>query len=149
MKKRVFALVFNILIVSLSCLQLANANPLNSSQQSQITHGFEQQLLAAFNNKQSDLQIAGWGKVTRLLADDLKGSRHQRFIIRLNTGQTILIAHNIDLAPKIQTLKVGDTVEFYGEYEWNKQGGVIHWTHDDPNNKHPHGWLKHNGQLYQ
>ncbi|MDE1266260.1 DUF3465 domain-containing protein, partial [Vibrio aestuarianus] len=37
----------------------------------------------------------------------------------------------------------------YGEYEWNKKGGVMHWTHNDPNNKHPHGWLKHNGKTYE
>ena len=46
-------------------------------------------------------------------------------------------------------MTVGDTVQFYGEYEWNKKGGVMHWTHKDPRNRHTHGWLKHNGRVYE
>lgn len=107
------------------------------------------QLSQAFEQKQSGLQIQGEGKVIRLLGDDTKGSRHQRFIVRLASGQTLLVAHNIDLAPRIADLKVGDRVGFFGEYEWNDRGGVIHWTHKDPNGHHPAGWLSHDGQKYQ
>ncbi len=94
-------------------------------------------------------QVRGSGTVIRTLSDDNKGSRHQRFIIKLASGQTLLIAHNIDLAQRISFLKVGDSVEFYGVYESNSKGGVIHWTHHDPNNRHEAGWLKHKGRLYQ
>ncbi|QOY51204.1 DUF3465 domain-containing protein [Candidatus Sulfurimonas baltica] len=45
-------------------------------------------------------QMCDSGDVIRVLSDDNTGSRHQRFIIRLSSGQTLLIAHNIDLAPK-------------------------------------------------
>ena len=106
-------------------------------------------LEAAFNNRQSDLQVQGKGRVVRILPDDVDGSRHQRFILELDTGQALLIAHNIDLAPRIGGLAKGDTVSFYGEYEWNDKGGVIHWTHHDPNNRHEDGWLKHRGRTYQ
>jgi len=44
---------------------------------------------------------------------------------------------------------VGDSVAFKGEYEWNAEGGVIHWTHRDPEGAHVAGWLKHNGQTSQ
>ncbi len=103
----------------------------------------------AYQNHQSDVQVRGSGLVSRLLPDDNKGSRHQKFILRLDSGQTLLVAHNIDLAPRIQGLRKGDRVEFYGEYEWNKKGGVMHWTHKDPRNHHAHGWLKHNGKIYE
>ena len=102
----------------------------------------------AYSHQKSDVQVQGGGTVIKLLSDDNKGSRHQRILIRLGSGQTILIAHNIDLAPRINDLKKNDYLEFYGEYEWNKKGGVIHWTHRDPGNRHAHGWLRHKGRMY-
>lgn len=103
----------------------------------------------AFSTQESNSQISGQGVVTRLLADDNKGSRHQKFIIMLPSGQTLLIAHNIDLAPRINSLRVGDSIQFYGEYEWNERGGVVHWTHQDPSGTHQTGWLQHEGKRYQ
>lgn len=104
---------------------------------------------AAFNAQQSGVQVQGEGVVTTVLADDNDGSRHQRFILKLHPGQTVLVAHNIDLAPRIATLASGDTVAFNGVYEWNAKGGVIHWTHHDPAGRHAAGWLRHAGQTYQ
>jgi hypothetical protein len=103
----------------------------------------------AYRNQLSDVQVSGSGNVSRILSDDNKGSRHQRFILRLSSGQTLLIAHNIDLAPRINALENGDLVQFFGEYEWNSKGGVIHWTHHDPGGQHIGGWLKHNGRKYE
>ena len=94
-------------------------------------------------------QVQGSGRVIRILSDDNDGSRHQRFILELSSGRTLLIVHNIDLAPRVSSLKTGDTVSFYGQYEWNDQGGVIHWTHRDPQGRHTAGWLEHNGRRYQ
>ena len=102
----------------------------------------------AFAEQRSDVQVSGSGKVHRTLPDDTQGSRHQRFIMKLSNGQTVLVAHNIDLAPRIPRLQRGDTVGFSGEYEYNAQGGVIHWTHHDPAGRHADGWLEHNGQRY-
>jgi hypothetical protein len=103
----------------------------------------------AFKNNQSDIQVGGSGKVVKILPDDTQGSRHQKFILKLNSGQTILIAHNIDIAPRISTLKVGDHINFYGQYEWNPKGGVVHWTHHDPSGRHEGGWLNHGGKIYE
>ena len=104
---------------------------------------------AAYENRQSDVQVEGAGRGVKVLPDDNKGSRHQKFILELASGQTLLIAHNIDLAPRIPDLHEGDRVSFYGEYEWNERGGVVHWTHHDPQGRHVDGWLKHQGKRYQ
>ena len=103
----------------------------------------------AYRAQRSDVQVRGVGTVKKVLRDDLDGSRHQRFLLRLDNNQTLLVAHNIDLAPRIDNLRKGDRVAFYGEYEWNNQGGVLHWTHHDPRGRHVGGWLKHQGRTYQ
>jgi predicted metalloprotease len=106
-------------------------------------------ILTAFENQRSDVQVRGKGIVSRLLPDDNEGSRHQKFILKLANRQTVLVAHNIDLAPRIPDLTTGDSIEYYGEYEWNEKGGLLHWTHDDPAGRHEDGWLKHKGKIYQ
>ena len=103
----------------------------------------------AFDRRQSNVQVQSIGHVKAVLADDNEGSRHQKFILGLENGLTVLVAHNIDLAPRIKNIQKGDTVEFYGEYEYTEKGGVIHWTHHDPQNRHVGGWLKHEGEIYQ
>jgi len=107
----------------------------------------DQAILDAFADGRSDMLIEASGIVERTLSDDLDGSRHQRFIVTLEDGHTILIAHNIDLSSKIP-LQKGDWVDFRGEYEWSEQGGVIHWTHHDPQGKHLDGWIFHKGEFY-
>ena len=106
-------------------------------------------IAAAYSAHRSNVQVTGAGVVLRLLADDNDGSRHQRFILRLADGQTVLVAHNIDLAPRLKAIARDDTLRFSGEYEWNENGGVIHWTHRDPAGRHTAGWLEHDGHKVQ
>ncbi|MCK5835358.1 MAG: DUF3465 domain-containing protein [Lentisphaeria bacterium] len=106
-------------------------------------------LLTVHKNKLKKMQVSGFGKVKQILTDDLKGDQHQRFILEITPELTILIAHNIDLAPRVSPLKVGDVIHFYGQYEWNSEGGVVHWTHKDPDGKHKHGWLERNHKKFQ
>lgn len=91
----------------------------------------------------------GIGFVKRLLPDDVTGSKHQKFIVETSRQQSVLIIHNIDIATKIHNLKKGDKIEFQGEYQWNSNGGIVHWTHKDPHGIHPSGWLKHKDKTYQ
>lgn len=108
-----------------------------------------QSIARAFQNQASNIQVEGEGTVIKILSDDLEEPRHQRFILRLASGQTLLVVHNIDVAPRLEGLAEGDRVAFNGEYEWNDKGGVIHWTHHDPGGQHKDGWLKYQHKVYQ
>ncbi len=85
--------------------------------------------------------------VEKNLQDDQIDSRHQKMILRLSSGHSLLLAHNIDLARRVPC-KEGDIIEFRGEYEYSQQGGVIHWTHHDPAGRHEDGWIKYKGKVY-
>jgi Protein of unknown function (DUF3465) len=106
-------------------------------------------LAKAFEDHARDLQVEGSGTVERILKDDTEGGRHQRFVVRLASGQTLLIAHNIDVAPRVAGLGIGDDVAFRGVYEWSSEGGAIHWTHHDPDGRHAAGWIRRDGRTYQ
>jgi hypothetical protein len=99
-------------------------------------------LQRAINARADGVPVTGRGVVQRLLPDDRDGSPHQRIIVRVTGGGTVLIAHNLDLGARIAPLAEGDTLEFAGEYAWNAKGGVVHWTHPDPRGGHRAGWLR-------
>ena len=106
-------------------------------------------LADAFETGKSNLQVKQEGSIIAVLSDDVEGDRHQRMIVRLGNNQTLLVTHNIDLAPRVPNPATGKTLRFYGEYEWNDEGGVIHWTHKDPAGAHVDGWLEYEGKRYE
>ena len=146
-----------LLLLTVACSQTEQTSVVSSeslsSSASQLDHNQRATQYPSastlFAQQAHDDMVDGTGRVVRLLADDNKGSRHQRFLVEIEGGQTLLFAHNIDLALRIDTLKVGDKIEFRGEYSYNPKGGVVHWTHLDPRYQHEAGWIKHNGTTYQ
>ena len=99
-------------------------------------------LARAIAGRAEDVPVTGRGEVLKLLPDDRKGSPHQRILVRVAGGGTVLIAHNLDLAPRVSPLAPGDVLEFAGDYVWNDKGGVVHWTHPDPQGRHRAGWVR-------
>ena len=100
-------------------------------------------LARAIAGRAEEVPITGRGQVVRLLPDDREGSPHQRIIVRVDGGGTVLLAHNLDLAPRVSPLAEGDMLEFAGDFVWNDRGGVVHWTHPDPRGRHRTGWIRH------
>ena len=102
----------------------------------------------AHDQQLSDVLVQGEGRVKLVMGDDTRGSRHQHLLIEVPQGFTVKLAHNIDLATRVPAV-VGETLEFRGVYEFNDKGGVVHWTHRDPDGKHPGGWIRHRGRVYE
>jgi len=144
-------LVFVVLLGALAYLLITWAGPAPTvapTPASGTTTDTDARLAQLLATRASNVQVSGQGVVTRLLADDTSGDAHQRFILQLRSGQTLLVAHNIDIAPRLDGLAVGDTVAFYGEYVYTDTGGTIHWTHHDPGGTHVAGWLEWDGRRY-
>lgn len=126
-----------------SQIQTLNLQSLSSGLASEDNAALKQ----AFAKKQSHVWLEGNGVVKKLLPDDTKGAKHQRFLVTIAPEQTLLFAHNIDLAQRAE-VNVGDQVQFRGEYIYNPKGGIMHWTHHDPQGRQG-GWIRVNGQTYE
>jgi Protein of unknown function (DUF3465) len=152
--KRVAAVLLVAAICFLGYLVLASHNRVKSTValkaiSSEGADKSDEILARAFSNRLSNMKVSGRGIVAKVLPDDNFGNRHQRFIIKLASGQTLLVAHNIDIASRVTGLRAGDEIRFLGEYEWNDQGGVIHNTHRDPGGRHIGGWIEYAGKRYE
>ena len=100
-----------------------------------------------YGKSSQDEWIEDRGLVVRLLNDDGEDGEHQRFVVRLAGGQTLLVAHNVALAERVP-LGIGDRVAFRGVYEWNERGGVVHWTHRDPLGDDDAGFVRFGNAVY-
>ena len=102
----------------------------------------------AIARHRSGVWVEGEGTIVYLLPDDRTGDRHQLCLVELASGHTIKISHNVDLAPKVPW-KMADRLAFRGRFEWNPKGGVVHWTHHDPDGRRDGGWLRLEGKTYR
>ena len=105
-------------------------------------------MIPVLDKQDTGARIEKSGIVRRLLSDDCDGSRHQRFVLDIGKRQTLLIAHNIDIAERVP-LGLGDRVHFRGMYEWSELGGLVHWTHHDPHGVEDGEFIKYRSKIYQ
>ena len=154
MQKLILMVCFALLT---ACSQAKNASEANqsepaSAEQTSVENHNSPALRTVddlYKSQTSHVQTEDKGVVVKVLKDDTKGLKHQKFLVKVASGQTVLFAHNLDLAPRVEDIKAGDEVGFRGEYIYNPKGGVVHWTHHDPSGKHFPGWIKHNGHTYE
>ena len=106
-------------------------------------------IVTDFHNHQSNLEVTADGTIVRLLADRSSSTgTHEQFIIKLSSGDlTVEVEHNISIARRVP-VKEGDQVIVHGEYVWNAQGGLIHFTHHDPQGTHEGGYVVDGGTTY-
>jgi len=102
-----------------------------------------------YAEKRSTVEVTAEGAVTSVLADDSGPSgTHQRFIIRLaGATQTVLVDNNVTIGHRAP-VAADDDVIVHGEYVWNPQGGLIHFTHHDPGRSHEGGYVLFGGKRY-
>jgi hypothetical protein len=108
----------------------------------------DSQVVAAQEAHLSKVELTVRAKVIKLLPEDSEGLPHQRFLLGLSNGTTVLVAHDVKMAPSVP-VEVGDTPIIRGEYIWNDKGGLIHWTHHTDTWRHEGGWIFLNGTRYQ
>jgi Protein of unknown function (DUF3465) len=140
----------------LTLLQLQGCNgqtterfqPQRAPNASQSPDQGQTEVLAAQAEQAPKVEVTVTARVLKMLPEDTRGLPHELFLLRLNNGTTVKVAHDTKAAPRVP-LQEGDLVRIHGEYIWNPKGGVIHWTHRNFGGRHEPGWIDFNGQRYQ
>lgn len=74
-------------------------------------------------------------------------ARHEEFTAQSDSGP-IDVIDNVDLAPQVP-VHPGDRIEVCGEMVRDPgREPVVHWTHHDPENRHPGGFIRFQGRVY-
>ncbi len=89
-------------------------------------------------------QVYVEGIIKEILPEDKMGRPHQKFILNVS-GIKVQIVHGLDYG-RIP-LQLGAKVKVCGEF-LNSQEGLIHWTHFDPDARHPDGFIVLGGEVY-
>jgi hypothetical protein len=127
---------------------VANLSACRESGQQQGSRTDDRQIVQAQQERLIKSEVTGRAPVKELLPDDLEGLKHEKFLLRLSNGTTVLVAHDISYAPRVP-LQEGDFIVIHGEYIWNPKGGLIHWTHRSDTPRHEGGWIDFKGTRYQ
>lgn len=108
----------------------------------------QEQILQAQALRARKVEVTFSARVRKLLPDDTKGLPHQQFLLQLDNGSTVKVAHDTKYAPAVP-ISEGDMLTIKGEYIWNNRGGVVHWTHRSDTPRHEGGYIDYKGQRYQ
>jgi hypothetical protein len=106
---------------------------------------------ATFSGQGSKQEVLAQGEIVDMLGMQTGPSgEHEGFLLKL-TGDCDLLVRvetNVGITGPVP-LHSGETVVVKGEYEYEAAGGVIHWTHHDPEGRHVAGYVLAAGKLYQ
>ena len=102
--------------------------------------------------RRSGAEVTASGSVAKVLGTRSGPSgRHEGFLVHLRGaaghGLTVRVEDNVDITGPIP-LAPGDDVEVRGEYVYDEDGGLIHFTHHESHGSHPGGYVRVGDRVY-
>jgi hypothetical protein len=107
----------------------------------------DRRLAAAFENRISGFRVRLRGEVVEIFRHYVHSREKQEFVVRLDSGQTVLIIHNKTFARPVPRLRLGNRVSVMGRYRWNNEGGYVDQT-NTLSCGCKFGWIRRNGKKY-
>lgn len=125
----------------------------------------------AYQQRKSNTEVLDYGTVSKVLPEDNQGNKHQLFMLKLDSGVTVRVAHNTSIAEEVPDLKLGQRLGIKGEFihkddlrkmksldlakfglktadldvilkgPGTDMAGLIHWTHRVPKGDHEPGGI--------
>ena len=132
-------------LVLMSVLSVWLGPPLMSA----LKHGpSDHDLIAkAYDSRTSTIMVETEARVVLLLPDIDDLGKFQEFKIELENGHVLRVLHDLEQADRVP-VAVSKRIRLRGEYDWSVDGGVIHWTHDDPAGQREGGWIEYQERTY-
>lgn len=119
----------------------------SASDARRYTHAGCTVAVAQFARHASGAWLTVSGGVQRVLPDSTGRLRHQRFILGCATGFTLLIVNDVSIGTRAP-VTAGAHVVVRGQYEWDSEGGLLHFTHHAEGGG-TGGWILLGSQVYQ
>ncbi len=135
-------------IVIFGCARAENQAPGKTTGQAVQSEAGDAQAIRAQQLQLVKVPLTVTAPVKKMLKYDDRGLPHEKFLLGLSNGTTILVAHNTKMAPYVP-IQAGDVVTVHGEFIWNAKGGLIHWTHHTDTQSHEGGYIDFNGKRYE
>jgi len=108
----------------------------------------DSELVYAVQNRRDLLFVQGANvTVLQIMPDDNDGLRHQRWYVKLSSGESVFAVYNIDITARVP-IEVNQKMKLGGEFKWTNQGALIHWLHEDPKERRPDGYVEVGGRRY-
>jgi hypothetical protein len=100
-----------------------------------------------FRRHESGEWVTLSGVIQERLGDTYGRFQHQRFILGCANGTHILVVNDVSIGQRVPLVLHG-RVTVRGQYVWDSQGGVVHFTHhaDDGGKS---GWILLGSHVYQ
>jgi len=138
MSKLLYVIISSVLVLS----STSYANKPKPADPSQVVSGDYALVQAVQAQKGLNFVSAKGLAVTKLLPDDSQGLPHQKFNVKLSSGNVIMIVSNLDMCEHIP-VQIGDVVSAGGQFiPTGKGSGLLHWTHKDPKHHRPDGFIQ-------
>jgi hypothetical protein len=144
--RALLALVAVLLMASLLVLRFYHPGGVSVQQAERAGSIGCRQAASAFRLRQSGVWLTLSGQVVRLLPDEYGRFQHQRFFLACPSGQTVLIVNDTSIGRRVP-VRLGDAVVVRGQYVWNAQGGLVHFTHHAQGSAQG-GWIEFAGKLF-
>jgi len=107
-----------------------------------------ERLINAFEQGRTGVWVSGHGTVKQLVGDEtVAGERHQRIVVDVGEVFDLIVRHSVEASERVPVVQ-GDTIAFQGRYEFNGRGGVLGFTHHDPEEPGGGGWVRYQGNVY-
>lgn len=139
--RALFAYALAALAFATGCAQTTSSNADNAA------------VYDAWRTGRSHVEVTLDGSVARMLGMRVgRSGTHEGFLVHLTGGDghglTVRVEDNIDLTGPIP-LAEGESVEVRGEYIFDPEGGIVHYTHRDHHYHHVAGYVLAGGKFYQ